>query len=58
MALDRSPRVVFGIARIPIVWGFTAAFLRGDLAHPGEAHGLVRLPLRLVEGLGRSSAPA
>src|SRR3954465_15914520 len=42
LALDRFPRLVFGIARIPIVWGFTAAFLRGDLAHPGEAHGLVR----------------
>jgi geranylgeranyl reductase family protein len=58
LALDRFPRLVFGIARIPIVWGFTAAFLRGDLAHPGEAHGLVRLPLRLVDRLGRSSAPA
>jgi geranylgeranyl reductase family protein len=58
LALDRFPRVVFGVARIPIVWGFTAAFLRGDLAHPGEAHGLVRLPLQLVERLGRSSVPA
>jgi geranylgeranyl reductase family protein len=58
LAIDRFPRLVFGIARIPIVWGFTAAFLRGDLAHPGEAHGLVRAPLRLVEALGRPSAPA
>jgi flavin-dependent dehydrogenase len=58
LALDRFPSLVFGIARIPIVWGFTAAFLRGDLSHPGEARGLVRLPLRLVESLGRSSAPA
>jgi len=58
LALDRFPRLVFGVARIPIVWGFTAAFLRGDLAHPGEAHGLVRLPLRLVESLGRSGVPA
>jgi geranylgeranyl reductase family protein len=58
LAMDRFPRLVFGIARIPTVWGFTAAFLRGDLAHPGEAHGLVRLPLRLVDRLGRSSAPA
>jgi flavin-dependent dehydrogenase len=57
LALDRFPRLVFGIARIPIVWGFTAAFLRGDLAHPGEAHGLVRLPLRVVDRLGRSSVP-
>jgi geranylgeranyl reductase family protein len=58
LAIDRFPRLVFGIARLPLTWGFTAAFLRGDLAHPGEARGLVRAPLRVVEALGRSSAPA
>jgi geranylgeranyl reductase family protein len=58
LALERFPRLVFGVARIPLVWGFTAAFLRGDLAHPGEARGLVRAPLRLVETLGRSSSVA
>jgi flavin-dependent dehydrogenase len=55
LALERFPRLVFGVARLPLVWGFTAAFLRGDLAHPGEASGLVRAPLRLVETLGRST---
>jgi geranylgeranyl reductase family protein len=53
LALERFPRLVFGVARLPLVWNFTAAFLRGDLAHPGEARGLVRAPLRLVEALGR-----
>lgn len=53
LALERAPRLVFGVARLPLVWGFTAAFLRGDVAHPGEATGLVRAPLRLVEALGR-----
>ena len=53
LAIERAPRLVFGVARLPLVWGFTAAFLRGDLAHPGEATGLVRAPLRLVETLGR-----
>jgi geranylgeranyl reductase family protein len=53
LALERFPRLVFGVARLPLVWSFTAAFLRGDLAHPGEATGLVRAPLRLVEALGR-----
>jgi flavin-dependent dehydrogenase len=52
-ALDRFPRLVYGVARLPLVWGFTSAFLRGDLAHPGEAKGLVRAPLRLVDALGR-----
>jgi geranylgeranyl reductase family protein len=53
LALERFPRLVYEVARLPLVWGFTAAFLRGDLAHPGEARGLVRAPLRLVETLGR-----
>ncbi len=53
LALERAPRLVYGVARLPLVWGFTAAFLRGDLGHPGEARGLVRAPLRLVEALGR-----
>jgi geranylgeranyl reductase family protein len=57
-ALERFPRLVFGIARLPLTWGFTAAFLRGDVAHPGEARGLVRAPLRIVEALGHSSTPA
>jgi geranylgeranyl reductase family protein len=52
-ALERFPRLVFGIAELPPVWGFVSAFLRGDLKHPGEARGLVRAPLRLVETLGR-----
>jgi hypothetical protein len=46
---------VYGVARLPLVWGFTSAFLRGELTHPGEATGLVRAPLRLVDALGRSS---
>ncbi len=53
LALERFPRLIFNVARLPLVWGFTAAFLRGDLAHPGDAKGLVRAPLRLVEALGR-----
>jgi geranylgeranyl reductase family protein len=52
-ALERFPRLVFGVARLPLVWGFTAGFLRGDFSHPDEATGLVRGPLRLVEALGR-----
>jgi flavin-dependent dehydrogenase len=56
LALERAPRLVYGIARLPLVWGFTAAFLRGDLGHPGEARGLVRAPLRVVEALGGGSS--
>jgi geranylgeranyl reductase family protein len=52
-ALERAPRLIFGVARLPLVWGFVSGVLRGDFAHPGEAHGLVRAPLRIVETLGR-----
>ena len=52
-ALERAPHLIFGVAQLPPVWGFVAAFLRGDLAHPGDAKGLVRAPLRLVDVLGR-----
>jgi geranylgeranyl reductase family protein len=55
LALERAPRLVFGIARLPLVWGFIAAFLRGDVAHPDDARGLVRAPLRVVESLGRQT---
>jgi geranylgeranyl reductase family protein len=57
-ALERAPRLTYNVARLPLVWRFIAAFLRGDLEHPDDAHGLVRAPLRLVEALGRSSATA
>ncbi|MGB2875574.1 MAG: geranylgeranyl reductase family protein [Gaiellaceae bacterium] len=53
LALERFPRLVYEVVRLPLVWGFTAAFLRGDVAHPGEAQGLVRAPLKLVDALGR-----
>ena len=49
-ALDRFPHLVFGVARLPLVWGFVSAFLRGDLEHPGDATGLVRAPLRAGRG--------
>ena len=55
LALERFPRLVFGLARLPLVWAFTAALLRGDVASPREATGLVRVPLRVVEVLGKSS---
>ena len=55
LALERAPRLVFGIARLPLVWGFIAAFLRGDVSHPDDANGLVRAPLRVVESLGRQA---
>ncbi len=53
LALDRFPRLTFGVLRLPPVWRAVDALIRGDLAHPGQARGLARAPLRAVDALGR-----
>jgi geranylgeranyl reductase family protein len=55
LALDRFPRLTFALLRLPPVWRVVDALVRGDLAHPGEARGLARGPLRFVEALGRTA---
>ena len=55
VALDRFPRPVFAIARIPAVWTACEALVRGDLGHPGAARGAVRAPLKLLERLARAA---
>jgi geranylgeranyl reductase family protein len=51
-ALDRFPRLVYGFARLPPVWRFADALLRGELRSPNEAKGAARAPLRVVKLLG------
>ncbi|HYY73229.1 MAG TPA: geranylgeranyl reductase family protein [Solirubrobacterales bacterium] len=51
-ALDRFPRLVYGFARLPPVWRFADALLRGELRSPSEAKGAARAPLRVVKALG------
>ena len=51
LVLDRHPRAAFEIARIPAVWRVIAGLLSGDLAHPSDARGLARPPLRLLARL-------
>jgi geranylgeranyl reductase family protein len=52
-ALDRFPRTVYGFARIPVVWRFADALLRGELASPSEARGTMKAPLKVVKALGK-----
>jgi geranylgeranyl reductase family protein len=52
-ALDRFPRTIYGFARIPIVWRFADALLRGELKSPSEAAGAMKAPLKVVKALGR-----
>ena len=51
LVLDRHPRVSFEIARIPAVWRVIAGLLTGEVAHPGDAGGMARPPLRLLARL-------
>jgi geranylgeranyl reductase family protein len=51
-ALDRFPRLVYGFARLPPVWRFADALLRGELRSPGDAKGAARAPLKVVKVLG------
>jgi geranylgeranyl reductase family protein len=54
LAVDRFPRLAFGIFRAPLVWSVVEKVVSGDLASPRDARGAVRGPLRLLEALGRS----
>jgi geranylgeranyl reductase family protein len=55
IALDRYPRAVFALTRLPLVWGAVERLIAGELSHPGAARGLVRGPLRLIELLARAA---
>ncbi len=51
LVLDRHPRAAFAIARLPGVWNVIAGLITGDVAHPSDARGLARPPLRLLARL-------
>ncbi|MGH3132706.1 MAG: geranylgeranyl reductase family protein [Gaiellaceae bacterium] len=56
-ATDRFPRICFWAARAPGVFDTVAGLLRGDLAHPSEARGIARPPLRALSRLARLASP-
>jgi flavin-dependent dehydrogenase len=53
-ALDRWPRASWRIARTQLLWRSVERLLLGELAAPGEQHGLARIPLRALDFLGRA----
>jgi geranylgeranyl reductase family protein len=53
-AFDRHPRAVFAAARAPGVFKVVAGLLCGDVAHPADARGVARGPLKLVARLAGS----
>ena len=54
---DRYPRACLWAVRAPGVFNAVAGLLRGDLAHPAEARGLARPPLRALARLARLTPP-
>jgi flavin-dependent dehydrogenase len=53
-ALDRWPRASWRVARTKLLWRSVENLLLGELSAPGEQHGVARLPLRLLDALGRA----
>ena len=54
-ALDRFPRAVFAIMRLPVTWRVLEKLMLGEVAHPGEARGAGRTAMKLIEGLARAA---
>jgi geranylgeranyl reductase family protein len=52
-ALDRWPRTSWRVARTELLWRSVERLLLGELAAPGEQTGLARVPLRVLDALGR-----
>ena len=50
-AFDRHPRGVFAAARAPGVFRVVAGLLCGEVAHPADARGVARGPLKLIARL-------
>jgi geranylgeranyl reductase family protein len=50
-AFDRYPRTVFAAARAPGVFNVVAGLLCGEVAHPADARGVARGPLKLIARL-------
>jgi geranylgeranyl reductase family protein len=50
-AFDKYPRIVFAAARAPGVFKVVAGLLCGDVAHPADARGVARGPLKVIARL-------
>ena len=53
VALDRYPRAVFAVMRLPVTWRVIEKLMLGEVSHPGEAQGAGRRVMQLIKGLAR-----
>jgi flavin-dependent dehydrogenase len=54
-ALDRFPRVVFAIMRLPFTWPVLEKLILGEVAHPGEATGAGLGAMKAIKTLARAA---
>jgi geranylgeranyl reductase family protein len=54
-ALDRFPRTVFAIMRLPVTWPVLEKLILGEVAHPGEATGAGLTAMKAIKTLARAA---
>jgi geranylgeranyl reductase family protein len=54
-ALDRFPRAVFAIMRLPFTWPVLERLILGEVAHPGEAKGPGLAAMKAIKSLARAA---
>jgi len=55
LALDRFPRAVFAIMRLPVTWRVLEKLMLGEVAHPGEARGAGRTAMKMIQALAHAA---
>jgi geranylgeranyl reductase family protein len=53
VALDRFPRAVFAIMRLPVTWRALEKLVTGEVPDPGSTRGVERRAMKLIEALAR-----
>ena len=53
VALDRFPRAMFALMRLPVTWRALEKIVTGELGAPSAAQGLERRAMKLIEALAR-----
>jgi geranylgeranyl reductase family protein len=54
-ALDRFPRAVFAVMRLPVTWRVLEKLMLGEVAHPGEARGAGRTAMKVIQALAHAA---
>jgi flavin-dependent dehydrogenase len=53
VALDRFPRAVFTIMRLPVTWRALEKIVTGEVRDPGSTKGIERRAMKLIESLAK-----